>query len=62
MDEVLALQWVKLGVVIVIILALLWMSRRQPAIARQVGLKSTRPRYLIFKGGLNTGPQLFFRR
>ena len=37
MDEVLALQWVKLGVVIVIILALLWMSRRQPAIARHRG-------------------------
>ena len=37
MDEVLVLQWLKLGVVIVIILALLWMSGRQPAIARHRG-------------------------
>ena len=37
MDEVFVLQWLKLGVVIVIILALLWMSRRQPAIARHRG-------------------------
>ncbi len=37
MDEVLALQWVKFGVVLVIILALLWMSQRQPAIARHRG-------------------------
>jgi diguanylate cyclase (GGDEF)-like protein len=36
-DEVLALQWVKFGVVLVIILALLWMSQRQPAIARHRG-------------------------
>ena len=37
MDQVLALQWVKFGVVLVIILALLWMSKRQPAIARHRG-------------------------
>ena len=37
MDEVLALQWVKFGVVVIIILALLWMSQRQPAIARHRG-------------------------
>jgi diguanylate cyclase (GGDEF)-like protein len=36
-DEVLALQWVKFGVVVIIILALLWMSQRQPAIARHRG-------------------------
>jgi diguanylate cyclase (GGDEF)-like protein len=36
-DQVLALQWVKFGVVLVIILALLWMSKRQPAIARHRG-------------------------
>ena len=37
MDEVLALQGVKFGVGLVIILALLWMSQRQPAIARHRG-------------------------
>ncbi len=37
MDQVLALQWVKFGVVLGIILALLWMSKRQPAIARHRG-------------------------
>ena len=36
-DELLALKWVKLGVVIAITLSLLWMSRRQPAIARHRG-------------------------
>ncbi len=37
LDEILALKWVKLMVVLVIILALLWMSQRQPAIARHRG-------------------------
>ena len=36
-DELLALKWVKLGVVVAIIFALLWMSQRQPAIARHRG-------------------------
>ena len=36
-DEVLALKWVKLLVAAAIILALLWMSRRQPAIAGHRG-------------------------
>lgn len=36
-DELLALKWVKLGVVVAITLALLWMSYRQPAIARHRG-------------------------
>lgn len=36
-DEILALKWVKLSVVVAIILSLLWMSRRQPAIARHRG-------------------------
>ena len=36
-DEVQALKWIKLLVVIAIIFALLWMSRRQPAIARHRG-------------------------
>ncbi|MBT9613854.1 MAG: EAL domain-containing protein [Burkholderiales bacterium] len=36
-DELLALKWVKLGVVGAITLALLWMSQRQPAIARHRG-------------------------
>jgi len=36
-DELLALKWVKLGVVIAITLSLLWMSQRQPAIARHRG-------------------------
>ncbi len=36
-DELLALKWVKLGVVVAITLALLWMSQRQPAIARHRG-------------------------
>ncbi len=37
MDELLALKWVKLGVVAAITLALLWMSYLQPAIARHRG-------------------------
>ncbi len=37
MDELLALKWLKLGVVMMIALALLWVSRRQPAIARHRG-------------------------
>ena len=36
-DELLALKWVKLGVVVAITFALLWMSQRQPAIARHRG-------------------------
>ena len=36
-DELLALKWVKLGVVVAITFALLWMSHRQPAIARHRG-------------------------
>ncbi|MEK6663222.1 MAG: EAL domain-containing protein [Pseudomonadota bacterium] len=36
-DELLALKGVKLGVVVAITLALLWMSHRQPAIARHRG-------------------------
>ncbi len=36
-DEVLALKWVKLLVVLAITLSFLWMSRRQPAIARHRG-------------------------
>ncbi len=36
-DEMLALKWVKLLVVLAITLALLWVSRRQPAIARHRG-------------------------
>lgn len=36
-DEMLALKWVKLLVVLAITLSLLWMSRRQPAIARHRG-------------------------
>lgn len=36
-DEVLTLKWVKLLVAVAIILALLWMSRRQPAIAGHRG-------------------------
>ena len=36
-DEILALKWVKLMVVVSITLALLWISKRQPAIARHRG-------------------------
>ena len=36
-DELLALKWLKLGLVFAITLALLWMSQRQPAIARHRG-------------------------
>src|SRR4030065_105137 len=40
MDELRALKGVKLGVVVAITLALLWMSHRQPAIARHRGWTS----------------------
>ena len=36
-DEVIALKWIKLLVILVFIAALLWMSHRQPAIARHRG-------------------------